>query len=135
MADLKPIDRNDPLIYYRESVRFGLESGSAPGMRGQRDVLAALTLNLAQTQQLQNLDEEVVDLIAELDYVDTDLQSDDDQQPFDRWWWHLGKLRAGTYPTERLPEYLRVIYDPAGIRDTLPIRKRPARTIDHNARF
>jgi hypothetical protein len=109
MADIKSINTNDPLIWYRESVRYSLDTGSAPGLRGQRDAL----LHHAQTQQLAALDQEALDLILELDNVDADLLQDDDSQPLQNWWWHLGKLRNRAYPADLLPAHLRAVYQSA----------------------
>ena len=41
-----------------------------------------------------------------------ELLRDDPTRPLAQWWWHLGKLRAGTYPAELLPPHLRAIHRP-----------------------
>ncbi|XSG84502.1 MAG: hypothetical protein ACPW60_12295 [Methylohalobius sp. ZOD2] len=38
------------------------------------------------------------------------LLEDHPDQPVERWWWHLGALRRGEYPIDRLPDHLMNIY-------------------------
>ncbi|KAA0257229.1 hypothetical protein FHQ18_11735 [Deferribacter autotrophicus] len=33
-----------------------------------------------------------------------------DDDPLEKWWWHLDKIQNGTYPPELLPDYLQVEY-------------------------
>lgn len=116
MADFKrPDSSQDPLIWYREMVRYGLEDGVAPGLREKRDDLATTQLSAPQSQQLAHLDESVLSIITDLEseYPPFDLLADNPNYPLARWWWHLGKLRAGTYPAQLLPPHLQTIYQPA----------------------
>lgn len=116
MADFKrPDPVQDPLIWYREMVRYGLEEGVAPGLREQREHLTTITLSALQIQQLADLDESVLLIItdSESDYPPFDLLDDNANLPLTHWWWHLGKLRAGTYPAHLLPPHLRAVYQPA----------------------
>lgn len=47
-----------------------------------------------------------------------ELLDDDPNQPLSQWWWHLGALRAGTFPLDQLPDYLiPVYYEAAAERD------------------
>lgn len=120
MADFKrPDPVQDPLIWYREMVRYGLEEGVAPGLREQREHLATITLSTLQIQQLANLDESVLLIItdSESDYPPFDLLDDNANLPLIHWWWHLGRLRAGTYPAHLLPPHLQAIYQLAAQRN------------------
>ena len=57
--------------------------------------------------KLTRIDRDVLAYIAELD----DGYSDpDESQPLEKWWWHLAKIKAGTYPLETLPLELRESY-------------------------
>lgn len=38
------------------------------------------------------------------------LLDDDPARPPADWWWHLGAIRAGTYPADLLPPHLRETY-------------------------
>ena len=38
---------------------------------------------------------------------------DDPIRPFSNWWWHLGAIRAGTFPLDQFPEYLMPVYHEA----------------------
>ncbi|SHK52457.1 hypothetical protein [Thermocrinis minervae] len=35
---------------------------------------------------------------------------DKEDEPINKWWWHLHKIAKGRYPSLTLPEYLREIY-------------------------
>ena len=116
MADVKrPDPVQDPLIWYREMVRYGLEEGVAPGLREQRAHLAEITLSALHIQQLADLDESVLLIMTDVEseYPPVDLLDDHATRPLSQWWWHLGQLRAGTYPAHLLPPHLREIYQPA----------------------
>lgn len=68
MADFKQPDPvQDPLIWYREMVRHGLEEGVAPGLREQRDRLDSLPLSASQIQNLSDLDEIVLLVVTDRD--------------------------------------------------------------------
>lgn len=109
MADIKPIDPNDKLIWYREAVRYSLDSGSAPGLRDQREALSGRKID----SELAALDAELVELVMELPVIDAELVTDDYTQPLDSWWWHLDEIRNKTFPVESLPAYLRPVYHQA----------------------
>ena len=47
------------------------------------------------------------DVLAYIDELDEDFTDPDDSQPLGKWWWHLAKIKAGTYPLETLPQELR----------------------------
>ncbi len=107
MADIKSIDPNDKLIWYREIVRYSLDTGSAPGLRERRDALNSGATDAAQ----DDLDVEVIELTMELPNIDAELINDHDDQSLDKWWWwHLGKIHNQTFPAEQLPEALRAVY-------------------------
>ena len=88
MADFKrPDPVQDPLIWYREMVRYGLEEGVAPGLREQREHLTTITLSALQIQQLADLDESVLLIITDLEseYPPLDLLADSHDQPLTHW--------------------------------------------------
>ena len=108
----RPDPTTDPLVWYRETVIFGLDEWIVPGLRQQREALVQLLLNPAQISRLRELDSYVMDAITDPDNVAVpeELLTDDSTQPLSRWWWHLGQLRAGVYPADLLPKHLRNIY-------------------------
>ncbi len=59
------------------------------------------------------MDECAVEMLCAVDFVDTCWLKDNPAHPLNQWWWHLGKLRAGTYPAHLLPPHLREIYQTA----------------------
>ncbi len=71
-----------------------------------------LTWRPNRLDQLHELDQLALEYIQEADdeALWPALIEDDTAQPRSDWWWHLGKLRAGTYPAELLPPHLRVVY-------------------------
>ena len=105
--------RPDRLREYSEVVDFGLLVGEGLGLPEARETLAALQLTDEEAEVLGILDEIVVEYLSDPDHwIDNYVLRDDPTQPRSHWWWHLGKLRAGTYPVELLPEPLREIYRP-----------------------
>lgn len=113
MGNPKRIDATvDRLRWYRESVRFALYTGSAPGIRKQREQLE-FSLPSEQELELRGLDIEALEDILELDWVDPDLLMDKQDAPLYAWWWHLGKIRAHSYPAELLTNYLQPVYQQA----------------------
>ena len=108
----RPDPDTDPLVWYRETVIFGLDEWIVPGLRQQREALAQILLNPAQISRLQELDRYVVDAVTDPDNVTApeELLTDDSAQPLSHWWWHLGQLHASVYPAELLPGQLREIY-------------------------
>ena len=102
------VKRLDPLKRYEEYVCFQLAyDGEGRGLRQAR---AALEPPLAISQTVRELDEIVIEAIRVNDYIDPALLEDDASQLLKHWWWHLGKLRKGTYPAHLLPEHLRTMY-------------------------
>lgn len=101
---------------YRELVEYGLPTGEAPGFAEEREALAEVALDSEAQQELAFLDECAVDLLRTVGFIDACWLKDAQDQPLAHWWWHLGKLRAGTYPADRLPPHLRVIYWPASAK-------------------
>ena len=105
--------RPDRLREYSEVVDFGLLVGEGLGLPEARETLAALQLTDEEAEVLGILDEIVVEYLSDQDHwIDHYVLRDDPAQPLSHWWWHLGKLRAGTYPAELLPEHLREICQP-----------------------
>jgi len=117
----RPDPDTDPLVWYRETVIFGLDEWIVPGLRQQREALAQFLLNPAQISRLRELDSYVVDAVTDPDNVTVpeELLTDDSAQPLSHWWWHLGQLRAGDYPAELLPEHLWKIYRQSSAHDQL----------------
>ena len=106
--------RHDPVERYREYVEFQLAvDGEGVGLREARE---ALSVEKPESSQLQALDELAVLSILDEAYLNPSLLEDDVAQPLVKWWWHLGVLRAGRYPTELLPEHLRTVYSEAIVR-------------------
>jgi hypothetical protein len=103
--------RPDRLREYSEVVDFGLLVGEGLGLPEARETIAALQLTDEETEVLRILDEIVVEYFSDQDHwIDNYVLRDNPTQPLSHWWWHLGKLRAGTYPAELLLEHLREIY-------------------------
>jgi hypothetical protein len=95
---------------YREVVSFALEWGDGPLLRETRQRLSTLSLDADELDELANIDADVVDEVMLSDHIEPDVLKDDDHQPLEHWWWHLGKLRQRTFPAARLPEHLRAVY-------------------------
>ena len=108
---------NDRLMTYRIEAECVLPSGEGVLLRENRGWIATLALTSGEQRDLQELDEIVVETILDHDDLQPYLLEDDSAIPLKNWWWHLGKLRAGTYPAHLLPEHLRAIYQPAAQRD------------------
>ena len=108
---------DDRLNGYRVEIDFALSMGDGPLLRESRTRIAALELTPHEQHDLQELDEMVVDEIMESDALQPYLLEDDSAKPLTQWWWHLGKLRAGTYPAHLLPPHLRAIYQPEPARE------------------
>jgi hypothetical protein len=97
----------DPLIWYREIVRYGLDLASAPDFAPERERLHA---RLEGNPDLDALDADVMENLLELPEVDEGWLQDHPGQGLEKWWWHLGALRRGSYPADHLPGPLRAIY-------------------------
>ena len=101
---------------YRELVEYGLPAGEAPGFAEEREALVDALLDSDGRQELAFLDECAMDLLRTLEFIDGCWIKESQEHPLSHWWWHLGKLRAGTYPAHLLPDHLRVIYQPVAHR-------------------
>ena len=111
MSDQRP---DYLLSRYREYAEFQLATdGEGLGLRVARQDLAVNNIN---SPEVFELDELVVESIQDADYINPLLLDDHPNRPLTEWWWHLGKLRAGTYPAHLLPEPLRAIYQPESQR-------------------
>ncbi len=91
---------------------YGMDSWTVPGIRDQRDAVMRLHLESSQQTKLDHLDTRLIGAVTDTDddEVPDDLLQDDPAKPLTQWWWHLGKLRAGTYPVHLLPLHLQAIY-------------------------
>jgi len=107
-------ERPSALTCYKASVIQGLPEGIVPGLREQRQRVADQSWNPQQQLALRYADEFLLEAITDDDASDvlSTLFQDDSARPLTAWWWHLGKLRAGTYPAHLLPPHLREIYQP-----------------------
>lgn len=100
--------RTDSLERYREYVEFQLAvDGEGLGLRQAREDLTEIVF---ATPPLRELDELAVASIVDAPYLNPALLEDDNTQALGKWWWHLGKLREGRYPSELLPPHLRAAY-------------------------
>lgn len=104
---------DDRLRGYRVEIDFALPSGDGVLLRESRTRIAALALTASEQRDLQELDEIAMETILDHDDLQPYLQEDNPDYPLAHWWWHLGKLRAGTYPAHLLPLHLQAIYQPA----------------------
>ncbi len=103
---------NDRLVTYRIEAECVLPSGEAALLRENRTWLATLTLTTSEQRDLKELDEMVMEIILDHDDLQPYLLENDKAHPLTQWWWHLSKLRAGTYPAHLLPLHLQEIYQP-----------------------
>jgi hypothetical protein len=62
--------------------------------------------NGIENERVKEIDREIFLNIKNL----PDFWEDNEAEPISKWWWHLRKIKEGTYPAELLPEYLREIY-------------------------
>ena len=107
---------NDRLRGYRVEIDFALPSGDGVLLRESRTRIAAMVLTANEQHNLQEMDEIVMETILEHDDLQPYLREDHSDYPLTHWWWHLGKLRAGTYPAQLLPPHLQAIYQPDPLR-------------------
>lgn len=99
---------NDPVaLYHWYGVSLFADCGEGFRLREVRQQLDDMTINNAE---IQSIDEIVIEAAIANDYVSDDIMRDDTGQPLKNWWWHLGKIRAKTYPAELLSAPLRAIY-------------------------
>ncbi|MDQ5908468.1 MAG: hypothetical protein QG599_559 [Pseudomonadota bacterium] len=103
---------NDRLRGYRVEIDFMLPSGDGVLLRESRTRIATLMLTVSEQRDLQELDEMALEMILDHEDLQPYLLEDSKDYPLTQWWWHLGQLRAGTYPAHLLPPALRVIYQP-----------------------
>ena len=97
----------DLLMRYREYAEFQFATdGEGLGLRRARQAL----VTYSASGDVKGLDALVMETLEVADYVNPLLLEDCDDHPLTHWWWHLGKLRAGTYPAHLLPQHLRAIY-------------------------
>ena len=99
---------------YAAMVIHGLDYWVVPGLRELRTEVDRVPASREQRQSVAQLDGYLIDAVMDHDddEVPDDLLQDDTTRPLSHWWWHLGKLRAGTYPAHLLPPHLRAIYQP-----------------------
>ena len=103
------------LSRYREYAEFQLATdGEGLGLLGARQDLATNNINFSEVFEL---DELVIESIQDADYINPLLLDGHPNRPLTEWWWHLGKLRTGTYPAHLLPPHLQAIYQPADRRE------------------
>jgi len=97
---------------YRETVRYGGAVGPGAFSRRFRDVIIQDDLSATDRAIVQATDIELLSAAIgdEEDAVEPSLLDDDPDQPLSHWWWHLGALRAGTFPLDQLPDDLVPIY-------------------------
>jgi hypothetical protein len=112
----------DPLIRYQEYVEYQFApDGEGYGLRAAREHLEQ---DNRLNEDIVELDEIVIEATQVNDYINPELLEDDDSQPLEHWWWHLGKLRRRTYPAAQLPEHLREVYFIYGARVDLILAHR-----------
>jgi len=100
--------RTDPVERYREYAVFQFATdGEGIGLREAREALTGIDV-----RDYEDLDGLVVDTAIEAEYINPSLLEDDPAQPMQKWWWHLGAIRDGTYPLGLLPEPLRTAAEP-----------------------
>lgn len=90
-------------VWVMDAVPVGTEA------RSEREWLAGLILSEAERADCGDLDGILIEE-AMAGAVMPEVLADDPAQPLDRWWWHLGLIRARAYPAELLPETLRAVY-------------------------
>ena len=101
----------DLVARYREYVEFQLAiDGEGLGLREARQALANKGI---ESQETWTLDELAVEAVQTIDDLNPALLADAPDRPLTAWWWHLGKLRNGTYPAQLLPPHLWAVYQAA----------------------
>ncbi len=99
---------NDPVALYSwYGWSWFADCGEGGRVREARQQLADSSIDNAETQTLDAI---VIEAAIANDYVSDDVMRDDAGQPLENWWWHLGKIRAKTYPAELLSAPLQEIY-------------------------
>ena len=69
----------------------------------ERARLAAATLDAHAAAELAEIDAILLEAAGAGDLLDEALAGDP-SRPLAEWWWHLGAVRAGTYPADLLPD-------------------------------
>lgn len=101
--------KSDAVKRYREYAEFQFATdGEGLGLRQARQALVTDD----EGPDVNVLDALVIETLETADYINPLLIEDRNDQPLTHWWWHLGKLRAGTYPAHLLPSHLQAIYQP-----------------------
>ena len=102
----------DYLKAYAAMILHGLDDWAVPGLHQLRTQVAQIPMNPEQRQRVAQLDVYLIEAVTDQDdhQVPEDFLQDDPAHPLPQWWWHLGKLRAGTYPAELLPPHLQAMY-------------------------
>jgi hypothetical protein len=103
--------QSDLVMRYREYAEFQFATdGEGLGLRHARHALMMVAGSTLPS--VMELDVLVIEAVESTDYINPALIQDDPTKPLIQWWWHLGKLRDGTYPAYLLPPHLRAIYEP-----------------------
>ncbi len=109
LADRVKEIKENPVLLYRE---YGYLQFSGDGegvlLRESREHLHGLGLD--DDKNVSEIDGIVIEAAIANNYVNPDLVDDKLTLPLQNWWWHLGKIRAKTYPAELLPAPLQAIY-------------------------
>lgn len=98
--------RHDALRQLHESAHYSLCMGHGDEWPAARERVSALTLDAAAWRTLEELDRDALDHALSAAAGEL-FVTEDDGRPLDHWWWHLGAIRANTYPFELLPASLR----------------------------
>jgi hypothetical protein len=100
--------KRDPVLRYEEYAYYQFAGdGEGVHLRESRQTLAD---NALDNDSIRELDEIVIEAAIANDYVNPGLLEDELDAPLQNWWWHLGKIRAKTYPAASFSEHLRLIY-------------------------
>ena len=105
-----------PIPYMHHVTTGGFLIG--PGLRSREmrdDLHHQQGLSTEYREEVREADKLLLEAAVCLDInlLWLELLDDDSGQPLSHWWWHLGALRADTYPLEQLPDYLVPIYHEA----------------------
>lgn len=105
--------RPSALKQLHETVYYSLTFGAGYEYRKVRDEVAALRLGGDALGDVMHLDELALEHVIDAPEEDVwpGILEDDAAQPIERWWWHLGAIRAGTFPPEHLPAPLRAVME------------------------
>lgn len=90
----------ETLKSYRRQVELETESdtGCSTFLREMRDRVAESELGEDGKKELSDLDLAVIEFMLDTgNHPNPELLQDHEQQPMEKWWWHLNALRAGIY--------------------------------------